>query len=179
MLSGLANKNLISAINSTKSLIQVFIVILFLENYLIISTQKSLFNTSISFEKIHIAPFLFYFLSVAVAKFLWFVIFSIKLFIPFKIFSFKKEEEESNNKIPISTSFRLFLLFILSSIYLVLLSGKECLPFDNEKYAIFNNMYFIFCFGTALTSLFLCFTYKPDVIVSEFLTKENIEKQKT
>jgi hypothetical protein len=65
---------LIPAIDDSRVLVHVFIVIFFFEDYLIIAQQTSLLNTTISFSSIPLQPFVIFFAALAVGRILWWYI---------------------------------------------------------------------------------------------------------
>jgi len=62
-----------NVINDNAALAQVFVVIFFFEDYLIISQDTSLLHTVIDFKNIALQPFISFFVFIVLAKVLWFL----------------------------------------------------------------------------------------------------------
>lgn len=66
-------KQLFNVINDNAALAQVFVVIFFFEDYLILVEKKSLLDTTLDFDKITLHPFILFFVFIALAKTFWFL----------------------------------------------------------------------------------------------------------
>lgn len=120
----------------------------FFENYTILIQKKSLLSISISFDEIHLAPFISFFFFIAVCKIVWF---SIILFRHFRL-----KEFQSKNTINPETSFVLFTLIVLIITYLII-AFPEFLPFDKDKVYFIKALYKSF-FGLVLFVALIIFT---------------------
>jgi len=102
---------LIPAIDDTRVLVHVFIVIFFFEDYLIITQQTSLLNTTISFSSIPLQPFVIFFAALAVGRLAWWYIhLSIEAIKQFRGDGYTGDQSKRD-------SYTSFLLFIFSVVY--------------------------------------------------------------
>lgn len=105
--------NFFNAINSDFSLAQIFVVILFFENYLIYIENSSLLNISIDLGNLKPAPFVLFFIFITVAKIGW-------QFCSHILDSLKDRIGQPQHGVLVSKKvhFTVFLLFVLSSVYM-------------------------------------------------------------
>ncbi|HJW29483.1 MAG TPA: hypothetical protein VJ508_09535 [Saprospiraceae bacterium] len=102
---------LIPAIDDTRVLVHVFIVIFFFEDYLIITQQTSLLNTTISFSSIPLQPFVIFFAALAVGRLAWWYIhLSIEAVKQFRGNGYTGDQSKRD-------SYTSFLLFASSLVY--------------------------------------------------------------
>jgi len=111
------SRSVIPAIESTKSLMQLFVVILFFENFSLLFYKKTLWTLNIQFKQIELKPFLCFFFFLAVSKMLWFAVDTAK--------NFLSRENEDDLKIDGQSSFLMFVLSILIFCYLFIIDGRQ------------------------------------------------------
>jgi len=164
MLTTWANKNLIPAIGSTKALVHVFIVILFFENYNILAQGKSLFNISITFDKIHLAPFISFFFFIVVTKVIWSLIWGIRNHIWYKPKEYKYCRK---------ASFAAFLLALLLLFYLIINIINEFVYAPiNLKQNFWGILLYVFMVFTMVISFLYFIAYPPESVNFYIVTKE-------
>ena len=66
-------KNLFNVIHDNIALANVFIFVLFFENYLIISQDNSLLSTTFDFKTISLQPFILFLVFIVLSKILWWI----------------------------------------------------------------------------------------------------------
>lgn len=106
----LKNK-LIQAIDDSRVLIQVFIVIFFFEDFLIISQKTSLLQIAIKLDSISPLPFVLFFVIIAASWVLWYSVHLI-IYAFEEIFRIKHRGDQIKRD-----SFTAFLLMILTITY--------------------------------------------------------------
>jgi hypothetical protein len=102
---------LIPAIDDSRVLVHVFILIFFFEDFLIITKQTSLLHTSISFDSISLQPFIIFFVVLTASRILWWYI-HLTIYSIQSAFNWSGTGYENKRD-----SYTAFLLFILSSVY--------------------------------------------------------------
>uniref|UniRef100_UPI00261D1EF2 hypothetical protein n=1 Tax=uncultured Maribacter sp. TaxID=431308 RepID=UPI00261D1EF2 len=154
------NKNLIPAIGSTIALVHVFIVILFFENYFIVFQKKSLLDVSISFDELQLAPFIYFFFSIALLKVIWFIVCVLRTFVFYKYIPLNVD----NTTTSAHTSFALFVLIVLLGFYLSNAS-TDYLPINEATHFYWSKLYTAFCFLIMGFSTLIFIFYPPDKVV--------------
>jgi hypothetical protein len=137
---------LIPAIDDSRILVHVFILIFFFEDFLIITKQTSLLHTSISFDSISPQPFVIFFVVLTASRILWWyihlTIYSIQS-------TFNRIGTGYENK---RDSYTAFLLLILSSVYgWLFLTNESTRP---VTWAQHPNLFLTFLVALALTIFF-------------------------
>lgn len=132
MDKGFLSKNFLAVINDSTALAQVFVVILFFENYLITFEQSSLFQLTIDFDSIELAPFLWFFVFIAGFKLLWWVFHITLALIKSKLDWLLDTDFPLSSKI----HFLAFLLVWLIGFYFYNINKDDhaFAPFDVEQY---------------------------------------------
>lgn len=153
MLSSWVNKNLTSVISSTTTLIHVFIVILFFENYFLTFKNESLINLSLSFKEIKLTPFIAFFLFIAFTKVIWLFIHIIRTTINKFIVK---------NTISSHNSFITFTLAILIGYYLYI--SDDYLELFEQQYFIYTRVFKFFCTIVMATCSLIYFLHMPEGI---------------
>ncbi len=132
------SKNFLTVINDSTALAQVFVVILFFENYLITFQQSSLFQLTIDFDSVELAPFLWFFVFIAGFKVLWWIFHLIAVLIRSKL-DWLNMDFQLNSKI----HFLAFLLVCLISFYFYNINKDDhaFAPFDVGKHPFLFNLF--------------------------------------
>ncbi|GAA5044262.1 hypothetical protein GCM10011506_47870 [Marivirga lumbricoides] len=131
MIKSVLEKNLIPVIADASALAQIFVVILFFENYLILFQEASLFQLTIDLGNIQLAPFIWFFIFIASGRFVWIASSFLIGFIKDKINS-----DFDSIKLDSKHHFNAFLLLILSFTYLINIENfnNQFVPFNVEEH---------------------------------------------
>jgi hypothetical protein len=152
MIKNILEKNLIPAIGDASALAQIFVVILFFENYLILFQETSLFQLTIDLGNIQLTPFIWFFIFIAVGRFVWIAISFLINFIKDKTnFAFDNEKLDSKHH------FNAFLLFVLSFTYLISIESfnHQFVPFNVEEHWFLYHLFKIPLLLTILATMLI------------------------
>ena len=155
------NKFLSPAIGSTTTLIHIFIILLFFENFFIITGSKSLLDISIDFEEIKLKPFIVFFFFLAVSKLLWFIIQTV-----LQISSIVHGDDTQNTTA--HKSYITFVLPILITSYMILIElHPENSPINIKTHFWYYKLYTAFWFLIAVFSFLRFIYFKPESFMNE------------
>lgn len=159
ILTDWTQRNLLPVISSTQGLMHVFIVILFFENYFILVESKSMLDIRICFDKLKIAPFVYFFFFIAVSKSIWFIICFLRI-------QFFYRYTDTENTITAQTSFIVFTLGIVLFFYLGNISSNPSLiPIDEVKHYFLSKLYQFFFVINGAVCFFIFLIQSPDKII--------------
>lgn len=131
-------KNFLAVISNSLALAQVFVVILFFENYFIYSQKTSLFDLTIDFDHIALNPFLWFFFFIAGAKIVWFII----VYVLVELINIRLDFQDDGIKFSSNVHFTIFLLICLSAVYLHSISMNTSMaPFNAEQHCFLFMLY--------------------------------------
>ncbi len=114
-------KQVFNVINDNTALAQVFVVIFFFEDYLIIFQDTSLLQTTLDFKTISLQPFVLFFVFIALSKVLWFLWHLLIMWLKSKA----GLREEGNGEVYKKASVLAFMLCILLFVYFGLVETDQ------------------------------------------------------
>ncbi|WP_299884332.1 hypothetical protein [uncultured Lacinutrix sp.] len=162
-MKSLIPKSLFPFIENSILLSQMFVILLFFENYSLYIYEESIFDLKIEFDLIKLKPFFAFIYFLAITKGIWWVLNTVKIFSS----SFYNDDEAV--KIKRKQSFTLFLLLIVTSFYLFkIMNNPSLFPFYIEDSYFTNKIIQAPIFITAFLSLIIFL-----VSFSSFSEKEN------
>jgi hypothetical protein len=127
-------KQVFNVINDNTALAQVFVVIFFFEDYLIMFQNTSLLNTTLDFKNIALQPFILFFIFIALSKVIWFLWHLFLIWLKHRI-GLGRSEGEVYKKVSVIA----FMLCILLFVYFGLVQNNQVLaPMDADKHPFLN-----------------------------------------
>ena len=112
------SKYFLSVIHNSNLLAQIFIVILFAENFNILFNNESILNLNFSFNNMPVKPFILFVIFIFLSRIIWVILdYFMELF-------FNINSNKNNIRINKKVAFNSFLLFSLCIIFLIIYSNQ-------------------------------------------------------